>query len=156
MISLREFEENDLKIIFEQQLDTEANFMAAFTHKDPTDFKRFSEHWKNNLSKEDTTTRIIIYDGRNIGYVAAYNLLEELHIGYWIDKKYWGKGIATEAVQLFLKIVATRPLKARVAFDNCGSIKVLEKCGFKLCGEDEFFAYARQKVIKELIYELSI
>ncbi len=36
-VQLREVEEADLSIFFEQQLDPESNRMAAFTAKDPTD-----------------------------------------------------------------------------------------------------------------------
>jgi len=42
---LRDVVEDDLSIFFEQQLDPEANSMAAFTAKDPTNRGAFTEHW---------------------------------------------------------------------------------------------------------------
>ena len=36
--------EEDLPVFFEQQLDREANFMAAFTARDPADRESFDEH----------------------------------------------------------------------------------------------------------------
>jgi RimJ/RimL family protein N-acetyltransferase len=42
-----------------------------------------------------------------------------------------------------------------VAFDNQGSQKVLEKCGFVKIGTDKGFANARQAEIEEYIYKLS-
>ncbi|GIN95995.1 hypothetical protein J6TS1_18650 [Siminovitchia terrae] len=48
---------------------------------------------------------------------------ENLRLG----KEYWGKGIATNALREFLKHVTIRPLYARAAKDNAGSLKVLKK-----------------------------
>ena len=51
-----------------------------------------------------------------------------------------------------------RPILGRVAFDNFGSQKVLEKCGFIKIGSDKGFANARQTDrqtdIEEFIYKL--
>lgn len=60
----------------------------------------------------------------------------EAEISYWIDKKYWGQGIATAALKVFLETEYTRPLHGRVAFDNFGSQKVLEKYSFVRIGND--------------------
>ncbi len=59
------------------------------------------------------------------------------HFGYWIGREYWGKGIASAALADFLDVVEDRPLHARVAKHNAGSIRVLEKCGFARCGEND-------------------
>jgi ribosomal-protein-alanine N-acetyltransferase len=58
-------------------------------------------------------------------------------------------------LQAFLKIEKARPLFGRVAFDNYGSQKVLDKCGFVKIGTDKGFANARQTEIEEFIYKLS-
>jgi RimJ/RimL family protein N-acetyltransferase len=52
------------------------------------------------------------------------------HVGYWIDRAYWGKGIASRALHLLLREVAKRPLVATVATSNGASLRVLQKCGF--------------------------
>jgi RimJ/RimL family protein N-acetyltransferase len=44
-----------------------------------------------------------------------------------------------------------RPIYARVARDNFGSRRVLEKCGFKIIGESKGFANARGEEIEELL-----
>ena len=54
----------------------------------------------------------------------------EDHVGYWIDRAYWGKGIASRALHLLLREVAKRPLVATVATSNGASLRVLQKCGF--------------------------
>ena len=78
--------------------------------------------------------------------------MEETHVSYWIDQQYWGKGLATEGLKMFIEESSKRPLFARVAYDNYGSQRVLEKCGFKSIGEAKGFANARNKEIKEFIY----
>lgn len=44
-VTLRDVEENDLPIFFAHQLDPEANAMAAFTARDPSDREAFMAHW---------------------------------------------------------------------------------------------------------------
>jgi RimJ/RimL family protein N-acetyltransferase len=49
-----------------------------------------------------------------------------------IDRAFWGRGIATAALSAFLSLEQTRPLHAGVAKHNIASIRVLQKCGFKI------------------------
>lgn len=79
----------------------------------------------------------------------------DTEITYWIDRNFWGQGIATRALKEFLAIETTRPIFGRVAFDNFGSQKVLKKCGFIKIGTDKGFANARQTEIEEFIYKLT-
>ena len=46
----------------------------------------------------------------------------------------WGRGYATRAHAEFVAEVRERPLHARVAEHNVGSIRVLAKCGFSIVG----------------------
>lgn len=89
-----------------------------------------------------------------VGSIAKFEMEGEVGITYWIDKEIWGKGVATKALRKFLTIENTRPIFGRVAFDNLGSQKVLEKCGFTRIGTDKGFANARQTEIEEFIYKL--
>ena len=63
-ITLREVEPADLETLYVQQLDPEANRMAAFVHKDPTDKAAFHAHWDKILSLPRVTNRIIVADGQ--------------------------------------------------------------------------------------------
>lgn len=62
-------------------------------------------------------------------------------IGYWLGKKYWGKGIATEALLLFLEYafekIKLHRVSAHVLEVNKQSARVLEKCGFRLEGTEK-------------------
>jgi RimJ/RimL family protein N-acetyltransferase len=78
----------------------------------------------------------------------------EPEISYWLGREYWGKGIASQGLALFLEVVTVRPLTARVAKDNIASIRVLEKNGFELSGDGRWYSNARGKEIEELVWVL--
>ncbi len=154
-VLLREVIEADLPIFFEQQLDADANYMAAFTAKDPTDRAAFMARWARILSDETNINRTILCAGQVAGSIACYE--EEAgrpEVTYWLGKPYWGKGIATAALGAFLLQVTARPMYARAAKDNLASLRVLEKCGFTIIGEDKGFANARGKEIEEYLLQL--
>ncbi len=151
-IRLREMTRDDLPILFEQQLDQEANYMAAFTSKDPTDRQAFDVHWEKVLADKGITIRTILYDGQVAGSVLCHAWGGEPEISYWLGKEFWNKGIATQGLALFLEVVTARPLIARVAKDNTASIRVLEKNGFTLSGEGKWYSNARGKEIEELVW----
>ena len=154
-IQLREVSSHDLPIFFEQQLDPEANWMAAFTAKDPADRGTFEAHWAKVLADKGITIRTILYDGQVAGSVLCHSWGGEPEISYWLGMEYWGRGIATQSLALFLQVVTNRPLTARVVKDNIASNRVLEKNGFTLTGEGKWFSNARGKEVEELVWVLS-
>ena len=72
IVQLRDVIESDLPIFFEQQLDPEANYMAAFTARDPTDPGAFMAHWERILGDETTTNKTVLFNGKVAGSVASY------------------------------------------------------------------------------------
>jgi RimJ/RimL family protein N-acetyltransferase len=126
--------------------------MAAFTAADPPDRRAFDAHWARISADPGIVTRTILRDGAVVGYIVAFERFGQPEVGYWIGRSFWGRGVATAALRAFLAVLPTRPLYARVAADNAGSIRVLEKCGFVLSGRDTAFANARGREIQELIY----
>lgn len=153
---LRNVVNDDLPIFFAHQLDQEANTMAAFTAKDPTDQAAFMAHWHRNLANRTNIIQTILCNGQVVGSVSSYEEEGKPEVTYWLGKEYWGKGIATWALRAFLAHQnLIRPLYARVAKDNLGSRRVLEKCGFKIIGESKGFANARGQEIEELLLELA-
>lgn len=132
---LRDVTESDLPILFKQQLDPEATAMAAFPSRE---HDAFMAHWKKIMAYEGNLIKAISYDGEVAGYILSWEMEGEREVGYWLGKEYWGKGIATQALTEYVSIVKTRPLMAHVARHNIGSRRVLEKCGFKVIGEDKY------------------
>ena len=132
-VSLRAVTERDLEVFFGDQRDPDAIRMAAFPARSRDDHYA---HWHRILADESVVARTIVFDGDVAGNVVAWVTEPGARaVGYWIGKRYWGAGIATAAVALFTDVVTTRPLHARVAKANPGSIRVLEKCGFVIEGE---------------------
>ncbi len=146
---LRPIEPADLSLFFTQQLDPHANHMAAFTAPDPGDRAAFDAHWSRILSDDTIVKRSIVIEHALAGHIMSFMQFGERELCYWIDRAYWGQGIATAALAAFLPLLATRPLYARVAQDNLGSIKVLQRGGFVLAGE------ARGAEIDEFIFRLA-
>ena len=151
---LRDVMEDDLPIFFEQQLDSDANHMAAFTAEDPADRDAFTAHWNKILGDDTATNKTIIFAGRVVGHAASFKRLGKPEVTYWIGKEYWGQGLATRALAALLSQVKERPIYARAAKDNTASIRVLEKCGFEISGEDKGFSHARGQEVEEYILEL--
>jgi len=153
-VLLRDVMEGDLSVFFAQQLDPDANHMAAFTARDPADRDAFTAHWTRILGDETITKKTILFDRQVAGHVLSFEQFGKPEVSYWIGKKYWGKGLATRALSKFLGHVKARPLYARAAKDNTASIRVLEKCGFKISGEDGGFSNARGEEVEEFILKL--
>jgi RimJ/RimL family protein N-acetyltransferase len=91
-VLLRDTTEDDLPILFEQQLDLDANYMAAFTSRDPTDKDAFTAHWAKILSDHTKINKTILFNEQVAGYVACFEQFGESEISYWIGKEYWGRG----------------------------------------------------------------
>lgn len=154
-LKLRQTRIEDLYILFQFQLDEEANYLAAFIPKDPTDKSAYlSKHTK--LLNDPTINYLTITVNDNIvGSIVKFEMEGEAEITYWIDKEYWGQGIATKALREFLTVETKRPICGRVAFDNVGSQKVLEKCGFVKAAKERSYANVRRTEIEEFIYKLT-
>jgi RimJ/RimL family protein N-acetyltransferase len=131
-VSLRPVHDSDLPVFFRLMNDPDSLRMAAFTAEDPTDRDAFDAHWKRIRASSDVVPRTILADGDVVGSAAVYGEPGEREVTYWIDRAYWGRGIATAALRDLLAEVPERPLHARAAADNAGSRRVLEKCGFRV------------------------
>ncbi|MBA3872420.1 MAG: GNAT family N-acetyltransferase [Anaerolineae bacterium] len=153
-VTLRDLISSDLDIFFVQQQDPQANHMAAFTSRDPFDRDAFDIHWANIMKDDTIVNKTILYNGQIAGNIAKFTMFNQPEIGYWIGKEFWGKGITTQALEAFLKIVTIRPLYAAAASDNLASLRVLQKCGFVITGYDRAFSGARQQEIDETLLEL--
>ena len=154
MLTLRPVEDADLDIFFLHQQDKEACNQAAFVSKDPSDRAAFDAHWARIRNRPTVTTRAIVVDGSVAGHVASFIMDDRREVTYWLGREHCGKGYATAALREFVQ-QEPRPLYARAAKDNAASIRVLEKCGFRLLREERGFANARNREIAEVVMELA-
>ncbi len=78
-------------------------------------------------------------------------------LGYWLGRRYWGKGVMTEAVQVATQwafdTLRVRRVWANVMAPNIGSSRALEKAGYVLEGKMILAICDRRGIIHdELIY----
>jgi RimJ/RimL family protein N-acetyltransferase len=137
---LRDVIDDDIEIFFEQQNDPEAIEMAVWP---PREREAFFEHWHNNvLGVEGNIARTILDGDEVAGNIGSFERDGKRYVGYWLGREYWGRGLATKALAELVQEL-DRPVYAEVAKTNIGSVRVLEKCGFKVVGteteQDEAF-----------------
>jgi RimJ/RimL family protein N-acetyltransferase len=152
-VALRPVHPSDLPVFFRQNNDPESMRTAAFTSPKSADWDLFAAHWERNCAEYHVRT--VLLDGDVVGSASVYGEPGELEVTYWIDRAYWGQGVATAALRALIAEVPERPLHARAAADNKGSIRVLEKCGFVVTGTDRGFAHARGEEIDEVVLKLA-
>ncbi len=150
-VRLRDVIEADLPIFYEQQLDPQATARAAFPAraKDP-----FMKHWAAIMADRTNTLKTILCAGRVAGNIVSWDQDERREIGYWLGREFWGKGIATRALQAMLECIANRPLYAHVAKENQASRRVLEKCGFHVVGVARTLTGMPGEPVEEYIFRL--
>ena len=153
-IELRPVEDADLDALFAQSRDPESVRMAAFTSRDPDDRAAFDAHMAKLRTSPDVLLRAVTRDGELVGSVGSFVMDGQQEITYWIDRSAWGQGVASRAVALLLDLVPVRPLRARAASDNAGSLAVLRRAGFRVVGTDFGYANARGTEIEETVLRL--
>jgi len=98
--------------------------------------------------------RAVTEDGRLVGSIGSYVMEGDTEVTYWIDRAAWGRGIASQAMALLLKLVTVRPLHGRAVSDRIGSLRVLQKSGFRIIGVETSFAAGRNGDAEETILQL--
>ncbi len=149
---LRDVAPDDLPIFFEQQRDQDAAEMAAFPARN---WDAFMAHWAKILADPTVITKTILFNGQVVGNVVSFEQFGKREIGYWLGKQFWGQGLATQALAAFLDHDRVRPLYAYVATRNHASRRVLEKCGFTVCDEDQPSVDLPAAEIKEIMLKLT-
>ncbi len=150
-IALRGVHESDLRQFFEDQCEPEGAALAAFT---PREEAEFFAHWAKILANPTSLNRTILCDARIAGNIVSFEQDGHREVGYWITRGLWGRGVASEALRQFLLEETRRPLLAFVAEHNRGSVRVLEKCGFRIVGKQEHFALRGDQSITGVILRL--
>ncbi|MDH2426898.1 GNAT family N-acetyltransferase [Sphaerisporangium sp. TRM90804] len=127
-VRLREVEQADLELFFEHEHDPETVRRSKFPARER---EAFMTHWATKILSDPTVlVRTATVDGQAAGHVIAWPEGGTRFVGYVFGRRYWGRGIATKALTLFLEIEKSRPLHADPFTGNTGSVRLLEKCGF--------------------------
>jgi RimJ/RimL family protein N-acetyltransferase len=134
IVTLRDVTSADLPIFYQHQHDPEAANMAGFPSRE---WEPFIAHWNKILLNDSILKKTILVDGEVAGNIVSFVQEGEREVGYWIGREHWGKGVTTQALRQFLDLVKERPLYAHVAKHNTASLRVLEKCGFKMAPSEK-------------------
>ena len=154
-VELRMVQDDDADALFEMMRDPVAVRMAAFTPPDPDDRAAFDRHQERIRESPDTENRVVTVDGQFVGSIASFVMEGDTEITYWIARPWWGRGVAARALTRFLtEVTVKRPLFARAASDNAGSLAVLKKAGFREVERAMGFAPGRQEEIEETVLTL--
>ena len=132
--------------------DSASRRMAAFA--DEYDGPEFDARIARLRTSPDIVLRAITRDGDLVGSIASFVIEGRTEVAFWIDRSAWGQGVASRALELFVKDIETRPLHASAASDNRGSLRVLTKAGFAVTGTEVSFANARGVDIEETFLRL--
>ena len=153
-VTLRDVRDSDLPVFWAQMRDERAQHMAAVTRGYHYDHAAFDTHWDRVRSDPAVIVRTVLAGGEVAGHAAVFGPPGEREVTYWVDRAYWGRGVATATLAALLGLERTRPLHAHAAADNTGSIRVLQKCGFVITGRGRIFAQARGEEIDEVALTL--
>ena len=150
-VQLRNVEDRDLEVFFDHQADPQAVEMAAFPARDK---EQFAAHWAKVRADDANVLRTIVADGLVAGNIGSWQQDGQQFLGYWVGREFWGRGVGTQALALLVDEVSVRPLYAHVVVNNVGSIRVLEKCGFRRDRALEAREPAPDDGFEELVYVL--
>lgn len=153
-VSLRPVTPADIEAFHQHQVDPEARRMAAFVRDETLDPDAHALRWRRLLDDASVLARTIVADAHAAGHIASFYRDRRREVTYWIDRRHWGRGIATRALRAFLHEERTRPLYASAAADNTPSTRVLRRCGFTVVGQTRAWAEARGMEIDEIHYAL--
>lgn len=138
-ITLDERTEETVRIYFEQA--QRQNIKRMLPQKAQSVEEAVADYKATLLPAATSYGRTIRADGRYVGDVWCYCIdrteSPNAMLSYCVfDEAHWGRGVATQAVSLFLREVRERyGIKTVGAFtfsNNLASIRVLEKNGFAL------------------------
>ncbi|MFR9676572.1 GNAT family N-acetyltransferase [Streptomyces sp. TR06-5] len=131
-VRLRDVEPADLEVFLAHEHDPEAVRRSRFP---PREREAFLAHWHTRVLGDPT----VFVQAVTVGGVPAGNLVawwegDRRCLGYWLGRRYWGRGIGTRALTLFLARETTRPLYADPHEENTGSVRLLLGHGFRRAG----------------------
>jgi RimJ/RimL family protein N-acetyltransferase len=134
-ISLRDVEDADLEIFHAFEQDPEAVRRSRFPARER---ERFMTHWREKiLGDPGTFVQTVTADGAPAGNILTWWQGERRFLGYWLGREFWGRGVGTWAVDLFLRAEPVRPLYADPHEGNTASVRLLERLGFRREGLSE-------------------
>jgi ribosomal-protein-alanine N-acetyltransferase len=118
-----------------------------------------ADEWLDIISSHEMDFNVF-KDGLLIGGAGLTQDEDDYHeLGYWLGRKYWGHGFATEACRALLDHARLAfncsKIKASYLQGNAGSANVLKKLGFEAIGEGEIYCVPRKETVACIKLELA-
>jgi RimJ/RimL family protein N-acetyltransferase len=163
MIELRIIGPEYVKQIYEIYKDREVfdKLGAPFDFENVTvEFEReFLENLQKEIKEKKAFAKGIFFNNKLVGFIGTKKIYaNESEFGYWLGRKYWGQGIVSEAIRIFVKDFfenfKIEKLVAGAYKNNIASQRVLEKNGFKKFKEEKVFDKFKKKEVEEIWFEL--
>jgi len=140
---LREFEEDDWTSVLAYQSDPLYLRYYPWSDRTPGNVRAFVNmfiDWQKEQPRTKFQLAVVPKEYNqligNCGIRVNNPELREANIGYELNSHFWGKGYATEAAQAILRFGFTdlgmHRIYANTLAENKGSVRVLEKLGFRL------------------------
>ncbi|WP_047453734.1 GNAT family N-acetyltransferase [Rhizobium rhizogenes] len=93
-------------------------------------------------------------DDVHIGMVGIDLRHGRWHLGYWLNRYYWRRGVMGEAVGATLERFARRmpdvAVFSGIFADNPASLKLQQKLGFEIIGCSEVYSFARNTMVPHI------
>ena len=161
---LRKLKKDDAEAMFKNwDSDPEvAKYTLWVAHENVEVTKKLVDTWLEEEKDGKTIRFVITLKGSDepIGAIDTVNFRDGLpEVGYCLSRKCWGKGYMSEACKAFtdyLFELGYPKVLIRADVRNVGSLKVIEKCGFKFTHEEfiEKRSEARPESVTVRWYEL--
>lgn len=132
-----------------------ARVPAPYDRQDATDWL---SRVRSGLTP-DWALAITTGDDVHIGVVGLELRHGLWHLGYWLNRYYWGKGLMSEAasaaIERFFRRMPEVVLHSGAFADNTASLRIQEKLGFSVKSCSDLYSLARNAVAPHIETELT-
>ena len=142
-LRIRDFQQSDYDAVYEYPSDPEVVRYMPFGPNTPEQAQGFLDRVIPNQNEENRINyemAVILKENNQLIGGCRVNKVDKIkaHIGYIFNKKYWGKGYASETAKALVdfgfKELKVHRVYATCDPDNIASKRVLEKAGMVLEG----------------------
>ena len=156
--------EADIKVLYLLGNDKDVSWMSGGGLTYPLSYEEFrtKKTIAVSTSPQDMASYAIRWNTNLVGSIGYFRREQDLplEIGYWLGREYWGKGIATNALQLALEAMRDRGISGTVIAttmpDNLSSRHILLKCGFREIGTEVFESPARNMEVEGVQHSIEL
>lgn len=139
-------------------------FLVSETHKNVEFTTKMMRKWVDNYTSNQTYhwgIELLSQPPVLVGFILAFNIdttVDAVEVGYCIGKAWWGKGIATEALDAVLDFlfdtVKVKRVQAKFDPENAASGRVMEKCGMVYEGTLRKACRTNRGIVDNTVYSL--